>query len=269
MVVTIGQTGIRIGETRAAIIPLPPPNEAAQGVTAEYKGGTRGSMMLTTLAEAVRSNWGDAAPESPRATLVVDEGVPFRVLFEVLYTMGQLSVNDLCLAVHQDGRRACIEYAIPKAPVAALAVATLGSLGGGKLGDGGVPNGLLNGIAPSSAKAKTPSAPPLTMAATLGAITVVIGPDGYAIRGAGGNLAPSCDKFGAGATVPKVDGHYDPAGLRKCLESAKTAMGDVTSFTLTANGATPFQTVVDAIDAARETQSGQPLMPGVMFAVPM
>lgn len=284
LVVTIGTTGIRIGETRAAIIPLPPAGEAALGVTGEYKGGTRASFYLTALGDAVRSHWGDASPEAPRATLVVDETVPFRVLVEVLFTLGRLRVSDVCLAVHKDARRACIEYKMPGAgpTTAALSnqademqLAMLGALGSSsatsnvlKAPDASAPPARASAsaaAAPSPAPAQRPQLGPLTGTT----VTLIVAKDGYFLKSSGGSIAPGCDKVGPGLTVPKIEGRFDTTGLRACLQKVRAAFdAGAVSFVLTASGDTTFQAIVDALDAARETDTGAPLMPAVMFAIP-
>ncbi len=298
LLIAIGQGGIRIGETRAAIIPLPPAGEAAQGVSTEYKGGTRASFDLPSLAEAIRAHWADGGQERARATLVVDQAVPYRVLIEVLFTVGRLSVSDICLAVHADARRACIAYKMSGAPsaLAALGDGTsappLAALGASVQPSASTPPHASASAAPkASASAAAPrasasTAPSASVAAaaplapllrpeigplTGSLIALVVTKDGYVIKSSAGAIGAGCEKGAAGVTIPKTDGRYDTAALRKCLEKVRGVIGGagVTTFTVTAPGDATFQTIVDALDAARETDSGLPLMPAPTLAIPI
>jgi biopolymer transport protein ExbD len=94
-------------------------------------------------------------------------------------------------------------------------------------------------------------------------LTIAIVDDGFAIKAAGGNVAPGCRDTGAGLAVPK----NDFAALHACAETLKHTFADDTNVTLTANPAIRYETVVATMDALRATDDGKDLFPDVNLAV--
>jgi len=87
--------------------------------------------------------------------------------------------------------------------------------------------------------------------------------DGFAIKAAGGNVAPGCRDTGAGLAVPKEDF----GALHDCAETLKRSFADDTSVTLTASPAIRYETVIATMDAVRSTHDGKDLFPDVALAV--
>src|SRR5450755_1190438 len=101
--------------------------------------------------------------------------------------------------------------------------------------------------------------PPTTP--TLG-LTILIVPEGFSMKAKGGNVAPGCDSLGGGLAVGKAGGEYDYAGLNRCvtkLKNSSDAFAEETTVTLSANPNIPYQAVISAIDAVRETSEGKEL----------
>lgn len=103
------------------------------------------------------------------------------------------------------------------------------------------------------------------------ALTVLVVPDGFAVKARGGNVAPGCDGVGAGLTVPKRGAAWDFEGLNACVTKIKAAAPDAAAdgdVTISANPEVKYETVVATMDALRTSTSGDPLFPEVSLGVP-
>jgi biopolymer transport protein TolR len=101
-------------------------------------------------------------------------------------------------------------------------------------------------------------------------LTVIIVNDGFSIKAAGGNVAPGCQDRGSGLAVPKLNGKYDYAALTKCVARLKHSnpdFRDENQVFLSANPGTPYQDLIDVIDAVRATPEGEVLFDEVNFKV--
>jgi biopolymer transport protein ExbD len=88
-------------------------------------------------------------------------------------------------------------------------------------------------------------------------LTALITREGVALKTAGGALAPGCSGFGAGMTVPSVDGAYDLASLATCARRVKNEGGpDETQVTVTASPNVPYEVVIEVMDALRADGEG-------------
>jgi biopolymer transport protein ExbD len=100
-------------------------------------------------------------------------------------------------------------------------------------------------------------------------LTVLITAEGLSLKTSDGNVATGCNSYGAGITVPKVDGRHDYTELTRCareLKKKNERAASETQTTLTANPDIDYQTVIEVIDALRQDKDG-PLFPDVAFGV--
>ena len=101
-------------------------------------------------------------------------------------------------------------------------------------------------------------------------LTLMIVDGGVAIKAAGGAVGTGCTP-GSGVAVPNRDGSYDWRALRSCLTRIKASSPELaqeTEIKIMAEPGIAYQSVVAAMDAARERDDGQPLFPDVSFSVP-
>ncbi|MCS6856152.1 MAG: biopolymer transporter ExbD [Sandaracinaceae bacterium] len=96
-------------------------------------------------------------------------------------------------------------------------------------------------------------------------LTVTVGESGIIVAGAGGKLAPGCERLESGRviTVPNLpnpnvdlDGDklpdiYDWRGLRRCLVTVKRAYPDETQVILTADPQVEYRHLIRAMDVVR------------------
>lgn len=101
-------------------------------------------------------------------------------------------------------------------------------------------------------------------------LTVIIVPEGFAVKAAGGSVAPGCQGVGPGIAIGLRGSEYDYAALTECaarLKHASPDFADETQVTITANPGTPYQNMISTIDAVRATAQGEPLFTDVHFGV--
>ncbi len=100
-------------------------------------------------------------------------------------------------------------------------------------------------------------------------LTALITNEGISLKTSDGNLATGCNSYGAGPTVPKVDGKQDYNELTRCARELKKknerALTE-TQVTITANPDVDYQTVIETIDALRKDKEGD-LFKDVAFGV--
>lgn len=99
VLIIVSKTQILVGEESTPVVKLPPREQlAATGVDAKYKRGGAGDMYIVPLGnslqnardidKAVRVAKG-LNPNTSEAMVVVDRTTPYRLLIEVLFTLGQ------------------------------------------------------------------------------------------------------------------------------------------------------------------------------------
>lgn len=101
-------------------------------------------------------------------------------------------------------------------------------------------------------------------------LTVLIVNEGFAIKAAGGNVAPGCQGAGPGIAIALRGSEYDYTSLTECaarLKRASPDFADETQVSISANPGTPYQSVISTIDALRSTPQGDPLFTDVHFGV--
>jgi biopolymer transport protein ExbD len=108
--VIVSRSQIIVGET--VVCPVPP--DAAQyGIEARYKRGSRNDYFIVPLGNALQS-WRDTDkqirarvgkdPNHSEAILIADAGTPYRLLTEVMYTLGQTEFSQFHMMVLQGGK---------------------------------------------------------------------------------------------------------------------------------------------------------------------
>jgi biopolymer transport protein ExbD len=101
-------------------------------------------------------------------------------------------------------------------------------------------------------------------------LTMLIVSDGVSLKAAGGQIATGCQGPGGGITIPKKGADYDWDGLKACVKNLKDQSPDYkdeTNVQIIADPGTEYQYVINAMDAVRATDEGDPLFPDVNFAV--
>jgi biopolymer transport protein ExbD len=108
--ILITKKGIIVGENE--VVPVPP--DASNGVDAQYKKNGANDLYITKLGtalsgfretdKAIRTASGKD-PNSSEAIIVADENTPYRLLCEVLYTLGQNEFAKFHLMVNQGAKQ--------------------------------------------------------------------------------------------------------------------------------------------------------------------
>ncbi len=103
-VVIVSRVQILLGDDPHPVLMLPPRDEMVRaGVGAKYKPGGPESMLVAPLADAIQRELAArrAAGEkgAPEAFVVMDRSLPYRLLVDVLYTLGQSGIGNYHLMV--------------------------------------------------------------------------------------------------------------------------------------------------------------------------
>src|SRR5690606_24110367 len=101
-------------------------------------------------------------------------------------------------------------------------------------------------------------------------LTVTVTAEGIALTGSNGKILPGCREFttsGRVVTVPNTpSGTFDWKGLTACAAKIKETFADEQRVTVSADPAVAYQSLVDAMDAVRDDESGNPLFPEVLIS---
>lgn len=248
------------------------PADPERGFDASLKGsGSRNDLFVVPLYNAVTSG--------KDALLYLDRDTPYRIINEVLYTLGQSNVDHWYIATTGAASIAAQDVKAPD-PCAFQPALQLQMLESLHLGDVFADAGML--VTPTDA-APSPPPPPPPPAPTVSSrpcpptdwtkprlnATVIVVETGFSVKARAGNIAPGCKEVGAGLAVPLANGKYDFKGLTACLRNIKEAAPEFageTSIILTANPATTAQVIVDTMDATRGGDAGV-LFTDVMFGL--
>jgi biopolymer transport protein ExbD len=236
--VTLTKTQLLVEDE--VVLPLPARREdsATRGVDARYKRSPLDPFIVPLQSSfAAKRAAFQAAHGKPihSAVVIADGDTPYRLLVEVLFTLGQAEVWRIHLMVLQRA---------------------------GGATDGGA-------VAPAPQDASP--LPPITLhdkpsTATLG-LAVAMSEEGIAFKTTAGPLGAGCVPGAPGITVPRVDGAYDLEGARRCARALKAGAKDDTSVLITATFATRYADVIALDDALRADGNGE-LFPVVSFGMP-
>jgi len=111
LAVIVSRSQIIVGET--VVCPVPP--DAAQyGIEAKYKRGSRNDYMIVPLGSSLQA-WRDSDkriraatgkdPNHSEAILIADVSTPYRLLTEVMYTLGQTEFSKFHMLVLQGEKK--------------------------------------------------------------------------------------------------------------------------------------------------------------------
>jgi biopolymer transport protein ExbD len=110
LAVLVSRSQIIVGETVVAPVP---PDAAQYGIEAKYKRGSRNDYFIVPLGSALQS-WRDTDkrirmatgknPNESEAILIADSSTPYRLLTEVMYTLGQSEFSKFHMMVLQGGK---------------------------------------------------------------------------------------------------------------------------------------------------------------------
>lgn len=254
--IVITKKRILVGHKRVPIVELPADRKSLleHGLDAKHKRSGPNDLFILPLAGELKrqgrtSEQGVPAEGSLGALVIADSATPYRLLVEVLYTLGQSGYGWYSLA-RTEGDRTAKQRRV-EAP----------SLEGGRIegpldaGDGG-----------SSDRADLEK-----LARELdGPLTLTIVDEGYWFVTKAGPLAPGCETNAADAgsiTVPRKGDKYDTDELTRCAKKIKATNTKQRGITIAAWPAIPYGVVLDAMDAVRGRLGGDELFPEVRFGV--
>jgi len=224
LVVVVSKRNLIVEDVQVADLPTSRDEAARAGFDARYKRDPKGLLVTPLFDAAVAARRKDGGPSA--AIVIAEESTPYRVVTEVLYTLGQAELGRYHMMV--------LRGAGPSDAGAGPPWPSLGRL---------------------VARAER---------ATFLDLKVHIAHDGVTFRTADGPLGEGCKAGTPGVTVPKVGGRYDLAGVRRCAFQLKGAAMSATSLVLSAEQDVDYAIVIDVTDALRE-EDGQKLFPDVVF----
>jgi biopolymer transport protein ExbD len=110
LAVIVSRSQIIVGETVVAPVP---PDAGQYGIEARYKRGSRNDYFIVPLGSALQS-WRDTDkrirmatgkdPSQSEAILIADRSTPYRLLTEVMFTLGQSEFSKFHMMVLQGGK---------------------------------------------------------------------------------------------------------------------------------------------------------------------
>jgi hypothetical protein len=198
--------------------PVPPDGD--KGFDVALKNGSRNGFLLGPLKDAVHGE--------KEALVYADQSTPYRMLTEVLYTLGQAGATRWFIATSSGA------FEIKSADSCVSNASVTSALNDfAALSDSGSPI-------------------PVPVCPGLNAVIRVDGA-GVGIKAKGQNLALGCNGPGTGLAVQNKDGHVDYEGIGACLRTLKASSPEYateTTVTLVASSLTTTQTVVQVFQVA-------------------
>ncbi len=220
--ITIGKTDVSVD--LKPTVPLPEVSARAAGVDAKHKRDGANGYFVTPLAQAVPACHGKSV------AIEVEPDTPFRLLLEVVFTLGS---------------QGCASYDVLLAGAPARHfVMTLPSFD----------RADSNGYDELSSRAME--------------LTAFLVAEGISLKLAAGAVGPTCEGVGPGLTLPLQDGRYPVGALTLCaakLKKSVPALKTTSAVTLTASPAVPCSAVIDAAQGLQRHE-GQPLFPEIILA---
>jgi biopolymer transport protein ExbD len=239
LVVVLSRKGLSLGKDGALLASVDPDATTwSQGFGTPYKPHARNDLELVPLTAALQAAYPDGNP-LPTAAIAADPSVPYRMVEETLYTLGQRHVTSAVLLARAGS---AIPFTFDVSPLAEQ-----------------VRHGPCQSV--------PGEAPPLCLH-----VIITDGRSaGFVISAAGRQVGPGCQAApGFGAAVPKRGGAFDFAGLSACaatLKGSDARLAAETYVTVTADGGVDVQTVVSTIDALRGSDGR--LFADVRLGVPL
>jgi len=226
-IVIISRTAILLGEEGKPIVKLPAREQLVKsGVGAEHKRSGTNDLYILPLVKAMK------VTGSSEAIVVADATTPYRLLVEVLYSLGQAGIGRYHLMVMKKSDPTIKPWTEPE----------------------------------PQAVPRKPSLPAIRGKTPLG-LTVAISPTGIDLNTKAGSLATGCQKLGPSLTVPKRGNDYDYRALLSCLVHVKSEYPKETRATITATAEIEHRYVIRVVALLTGTKS-QPLFSATSFKAP-
>ncbi len=247
-------TSIELAERRLVAL-------SAGRVPADQRVGGERGFLIPTVRDALAGGEGTLA-------LAVAPSVPYRTFAEILYSAGQAERTELVLLVSAGSAERAVPIELPRfGPGSDVLLGALGGegdaladvlAGGAVLPDEevGVARADRGPVTPTSAPAPRPAVEPGEPRGTLN-LSLTLTAEGVIVAGAGGRLAPGCERLqtGRGVTLPARDGAVDTAALAACLDRVHGELPEEDVVIVSADPAVPYADVVRGIVVARGTEA--------------
>jgi biopolymer transport protein ExbD len=238
LLVVLSREGLSLGKGSPILATADvDPATWSNGFDERYKRGSRNDLYLVPLGTALQAAHPDAAT-APTVVIAADASIPYRMLHETLFTLGQSRVTMGNLLVRSGF---VIPFAFDASPLADQVR--------------------------RAHQALVPGAPPQLQ---LNVIVTTRTTPGFVVSAAGRSMGPGCREAGEGGAVPKLGDLYLFAGLTACattIKSSEPRFSTETHVTITADGSVNMQTLVSTIDALRGADGL--LFPEVSLGLPM
>lgn len=228
--VYVTRSALLVGSPATSVASVPPDAEAQKrGFDLSVKRSGPNDLFLVPLAARV-----SGMPAARSALVFVDRGTPYRMVVEVLFTLGQSEITEYDLVTkNTDGTLGAIHVVPPRALTAANAAELLSPM-----------------------------------------LSVLVVDGGFSIKARGGNVAPGCNDVGPGLAIPASAANGTPAhdlpALAGCLAKLKAEVPGLAAsdaVVVTANPGTRAELVLQAVAAAAAGPDGRPLFPRPMFGI--
>jgi biopolymer transport protein ExbD len=217
------------------------PAGCSDGFDAKYKRGSCHDLYLVPLGAALQVAAPAQASVPPTVTIAADASIPYRMLHETLYTLGQARVTTANLLVRSG---LAIPFTFDVSPLADQVR--------------------------RASQALVPGAP---IQLQLHVIVTTRMTHGFVVAAAGRSMGPWCREAGEGMAVPNpgnLGDLYNFAGLTACATTIKASEPRFSTerhVTITADASVNMQTLVTTIDALRGADGL--LFPEVSLGLPM
>lgn len=230
--VVLSRTALLLGPDRKRVAALPAPEQRTMGFGRELKRSPAHLEILPLTVEMktteMKALVGLPGALQRKFVLAIDKSTPFRLLAEVLYTLGKSGVGGFDLAVRNGDRTTVNPLSLPSSASSP-----------------GVPVGGLH-------------------------LLVLLSNNGIVLKTLGGNVGPGCEGTLPGLALPLQGGAYDFAGLRACAQKLKRQTPEAAAertVSIQPGLDIDFQTIVATMDALRNTDAGEALLPDVQLRV--
>jgi biopolymer transport protein ExbD len=241
LLVVLSREGLSLGRD-GPILAVADLDPAAwsDGFDARYKRGSRNDLYLVPLGTALQAAHPGAA-SAPTVVIAADASIPYRMLHEALYTVGQASVTTGYLLVRSGF---VIPFTFDASP-----------------------------LADQVRRAQQALVPGAPIQLQLHVIVTTGTTPGFVVLAAGRSMGPGCREAGEGRAVPNpgnLGDLYLFAGLTACattIKSSEPRFSTERHVTITADASVNMQTLVTTIDALRGADGL--LFPEVSLGVPM
>jgi len=253
-IVIVSRTAILIGDEGEPVVRLPSREEQIRtGIATSSKGGKEGALLIAPLAKRVQAavqlirkqhlaKWrGPLGGPAVEAIVIADEETPYRILIEVVYTLGQSGIGRYHLMAMKRAEPTTGDAGAPAPPTPL----------------------------PSASPSASPAQPALTAIQGPKNLNLVahLGAAGITLRTSGGAVASGCTALGPSVTVPKAGDAHDWDALASCLLRVKAAFPTETTALLSATNDMPYRHVLRLMDELRG-QGGKTLFPDTNLGVP-